>query len=121
MGLKIVKFHAITHMADDIINFGVPKTFNTESDESAHKPAKVAAKVTQKRKDTFNLQVAKRLTEVHALELAIEEKYGNRLLWDYRHFYDDANTPQMLNHSKACNGEPGGTCYAVRLDDDGVN
>jgi hypothetical protein len=50
MGLKVVKFHAITHMADDIINFGVPKTFNTESDESAHKPAKVAAKVTQKRR-----------------------------------------------------------------------
>jgi hypothetical protein len=73
MGLKVVKFHAITHMADDIINFGVPKTFNTESDESAHKPAKVAAKVTQERKDTFDLQVAKRLTEVHALELAIEE------------------------------------------------
>jgi hypothetical protein len=39
MGLKVVKFHAKTHMADDIINFGVPKTFNTESDESAHKPA----------------------------------------------------------------------------------
>jgi hypothetical protein len=48
MGLKVVEFHAITHMADDIINFGVPKTFNTESDESAHKPAKVASKVTQK-------------------------------------------------------------------------
>jgi hypothetical protein len=71
MGLKIVKFHAITHMADDIINFGVPKTFNTESDESAHKPAKEAAKVTQKRKETFDFQVAKRLTEVHPLELAI--------------------------------------------------
>jgi hypothetical protein len=78
--------------------------------------------VTQKRKDMFDLQVAKRLTEVHALELAIEEIiYGNRLLWDYGHFYDDPNTPQMLNHSKARNREPGGTCYAVRLDDDGVN
>jgi hypothetical protein len=65
--------------------------------------------------------VAKRLTEVHALELAIEEIYGNRLLWDYGHFYDDPDTPQMLNHSKARNGEPGGACYAVRLDDDGVN
>jgi hypothetical protein len=69
----------------------------------------------------FDLQVAKRLTEVHALQLAIEEIYGDRLLWDYRHFYDDPNTPQMLNHSKAHNGEPGGTCYAVHLDDDGVN
>jgi hypothetical protein len=109
-------------MADDIINFGVPKTFNTESDKSAHKPAKVAAKVTQKRKDTLDLQVAKRLTEVHALKLAIEEIYGDRLLWDYGHFFDNPNTPQMLNHSKARNGEqPGGTCYAVRLDDDGVN
>jgi hypothetical protein len=98
MGLKVVKFHTITHMADDIINFGVPKTFNTESDESAHKPAKVTAKVTQKQKDTFNLQVAKRLTEVHALELPIEEIYGDRLLWDYGHFYEDPDTLQMLNH-----------------------
>jgi hypothetical protein len=48
MGLKVVNFHAITHMADNIINFGVPKTFNTESDESVHKPAKVAAKVRLK-------------------------------------------------------------------------
>jgi hypothetical protein len=120
MGLKVVKFHAITHMADDINNFGVPKTFNTESDKSAHKPAKVVAKVTKKRKDMFDLQVAKRLTEVHALELAIEEICSDRLLWDYEHFYDDPDTPQMLNHSKARNGEPGGTCYTVHLDN-GVN
>jgi hypothetical protein len=51
----------------------------------------------------------------------IEEIYGDRLLWDYGHFYEDPNTPQMLNHSKASNGELGGTCYAVRLEDDGVN
>jgi hypothetical protein len=69
-----------------------------------HKPAKVVAKVTQKRKDTFDLQVAKRLTEVHALELAIEEIHGDRLLWDYGHFYDDPDTPQMLNHPKARTG-----------------
>jgi hypothetical protein len=94
MGLKVVKFHAITHMADGIINFGVPKTFNTESDKSAHKPAKVTAKVTQKRKDTFNLQVAKRSTEVHALQLTIEEIYGDRLLWDYGHFM------RILTHHK---------------------
>jgi hypothetical protein len=102
-------------MADDIINFGVPKTFNTESDESVHKPAKAAAKVTKKRKDMFDLQVAKRLTEVHALELGIEEIYGDRLLWDYGHFYDDPNTPQMLNHSKARNGEEHVTLYVLTM------
>jgi hypothetical protein len=61
------------------------------------------------------------LTEVHTLDLTIEEIYGDRLLWDYGHFCEDLNTPQMLNHSKARNREPGGTCYAVRLEDDGVN
>jgi hypothetical protein len=59
MGLKkIMKFHGIVHsMGDDIINFGVPMNYDTGSDESRHKPAKAAAKVTQKRKEYFDKQV----------------------------------------------------------------
>jgi hypothetical protein len=48
MGLKIMKFRGIVHMADNIINFGVPMNHDTGSDESEHKLAKAAAKVTQK-------------------------------------------------------------------------
>ena len=51
MGLKITKFHCIMHMADDILNFGVPMEFDTGSNESGHKVEKTAAKLTQKKKN----------------------------------------------------------------------
>ena len=44
MGLKITKFHCIMHLADDILNFGVPMECDTGSNESAHKTEKKAAK-----------------------------------------------------------------------------
>jgi len=56
MGLKIVKFHAIVHMADDMIKFGVPMNFDPGSDESGHKATKTATVVTQKRKERFGTQ-----------------------------------------------------------------
>ena len=31
MGLKIMKFHGIVHMADDIENFGPPSNYDVES------------------------------------------------------------------------------------------
>ena len=40
MRWKILKFHAIIHMAEDILRFGVPKNFDTEADEVGHKPSK---------------------------------------------------------------------------------
>jgi hypothetical protein len=52
MGLKLTKeFHAIVHMATDMLHFGVPMCFDTGSNEAGHKPVKKAAKVTQKHKD----------------------------------------------------------------------
>lgn len=87
MGLKIMKFHAIMHMAQDIIHFGVPMNFDTGSDESGHKPSKTAAKVTQKRKETFDEQVGIRLTEVETLCLAREEFTNRRPLWQYSYEY----------------------------------
>jgi hypothetical protein len=67
MGLKIVKFHAIVHMADGIMNFGVPMNYDTCSDQSRHKPAKAAAEVTQKRKEYFDKQVGTMQAVVQAL------------------------------------------------------
>ena len=89
MGLKIIKFHAIIHLADDILNFGVPLEVDTGSNESAHKVEKTAAKLTQKKKDQFDAQTSKRLQEVFMLELAMHEIKGNSP-WNY---YDNKDTP----------------------------
>ncbi len=50
MGLKLMKFHAIVHMVEDILLYGVPSEFDTGSNESHHKPTKYAAKLTQEKK-----------------------------------------------------------------------
>jgi hypothetical protein len=70
-------------MADDILNFGVPMNYDTGSDESGHKPAKAMAKVTQKRKEYFDKQVGNHLTEVKALDLAMNEIKDGECPWKY--------------------------------------
>jgi hypothetical protein len=87
MGLKTVKFHAIMHMVDDMLNFGVPMEVDTGSNESGHKPTKTAAKLTQKCEETFDKQTSERLEEVHLLSMARAEMNG-RPLWDYPYGYD---------------------------------
>ena len=82
MGLKITKFHAIMHLAQDILNFGIPMEVDTGSSEAGHKGAKTAAKLTQKKFETFDKQTAIRLEEVHLLELAQHEINDNPI-WDY--------------------------------------
>ena len=82
MGLKITKYHAIMHMADDILNFGVPMEFDTGSNESGHKAEKKAAKLTQKKKALFDVQTCIRLEEVHLLDLAVADIEGLKL-WNY--------------------------------------
>ena len=47
MGMKVAKFHQIMHIADDILNFGVPMEVDTGANESGHKPAKKTAMLTQ--------------------------------------------------------------------------
>ena len=82
MGLKLLKYHAIMHMAKDILNFGVPMEFDTGSNESGHKPTKKAALLTQKNQETFNEQTANRLDELDLLGYAEEELTGNKI-WEY--------------------------------------
>jgi hypothetical protein len=85
MGLKLLKFHMILHIWEDIIQNGVPLEFDTSANESHHKPAKQASKMTQKAHDTFNFQTAVRLCEFELLDLAIEEIDRGRCIW---HYYD---------------------------------
>ena len=64
MGLKIMKFHALVHLVEDMLLYGVPSEFDTGSNESHHKASKYAAKLTQRNEATFVLQAAQRLTEL---------------------------------------------------------
>jgi hypothetical protein len=56
MQLKLTKFHGIVHMAEDILNFGVPMEFDTGSNESGHKPTKTAARLTKKTKKLLTIK-----------------------------------------------------------------
>ena len=122
MGMKIFKFHAIMHMSQDIINFGVPSVYDTGPMESGHKPTKKAAKVTQKNEDTFEKQTSQRLLETHVLELAGQEIAG-RPLWKYPLGYlgrEDENKEYSGNRGQQQRGlsKTGGTQFAVEYDND---
>ena len=82
MGFKVMKFHAILHLAFDILMFGVPMNVDTGSNESHHKTTKVAAKLTQKDIKSFEKQTSNRCDDFHVLDLAMEEIDG-RPLWEY--------------------------------------
>jgi len=83
MGLKLMKFHAIVHLVEDMLLFGVPAEYDTGSNESHHKVSKVAAKLTQRKEATFNYQVAKRMTEFLVIEYAMVEILDGKRLWEY--------------------------------------
>jgi hypothetical protein len=82
MGFKVVKFHAVLHLAQDILMYGVPMNVDTGSNESHHKTTKIAAKLTQKDIRTFEKQTSDRLDDFHVLNLAMQEIQGNPL-WAY--------------------------------------
>lgn len=49
-----IKIHLVLHMAEDILNHGVPQNFNSAFMESAHIPlAKDTSPNTQKRASSF--------------------------------------------------------------------
>ena len=79
MGLKIMKFHGILHICDDIINNGVPNVVDTGANETHHKETKVAAQLTQKDITTFEKQTAQRCDEFFLLDLANAEIQGRRV------------------------------------------
>ena len=82
MGMKFGKFHAVLHLVDDILAFGVPNNVNTGADESHHKLTKKMAKLTQRIISEFEKQTATRLFEYLLLELATAEEDG-KYIWAY--------------------------------------
>ena len=101
-----------------LLHFGVPMNVDTGADEMGHKPSKTAAKVTQKRKELFDEQVNTRLAEVHCLDLAREEIYNFRTIWNYFEQYEPRETEEP--QSKKGGTRLGGTKYqVVHAEEDG--
>jgi hypothetical protein len=82
MKLKLTKFHGVVHMANDILNFGVPLEVDTGTNESGHKPTKTATRLTQKNEETFDLQTAIHLEELHLLDMAML-KFEGKPIYNY--------------------------------------
>ena len=114
MGLKLMKYHAITHLANDILLFGVPSEVDTGPNESGHKPTKSAARSTQKNEKTFDFQTATRLVEHHVLDLAMQELDGYKL-WRY-HSKSETTLPEPFEPEDQI--VTGGTTINVFEDDD---
>ena len=121
MGLKLLKFHTILHIWEDILQFGVPLEYDTSANESMHKPSKKASKMTQRAAETFNFQTATRLIEFILLDLAMAEIEDGFVPWGY---YDRLDL-DFSSDGEDDNGPDGGkiwtgeTRISVWRDEDG--
>ena len=58
-GYKIRKFHLLTHILEDVMDFGVPQNWNADYNENNHIDiAKKHMHNTQRRKESFTEQCA---------------------------------------------------------------
>ena len=83
MGLKLMKFHAILPLAEDIFLDGLTLKFDTSANESHHKPSTQAAMLTWRSHRTINLQTATPLTKLKLIELAMLELEEGKMVWEY--------------------------------------
>ena len=83
MGLKVVKFHNILHIVDNVKLCGVPLESDTSPNESHHIPTKQAARLTQQTHSTFNKQTAGRLVDFETVNFAMEELESGNAPWAY--------------------------------------
>jgi len=90
MGMNVQKFHSILHIVTDILLFGVASCYDTTSNESHHKLAKIAAMLTQKDPKVFEKQCVQRLVEFLLLEFAWEELEGRTLY----HYFEGYQNPR---------------------------
>ena len=82
MQFKTMNFHGMLHVADDIINFGVPNNVDTKSDEHHHRDDKKATKRTQHRPENFDMQSLQRTVDRRAVQYGIAE-LGGAKRWEY--------------------------------------
>ncbi len=83
MGDKRGVFHGALHIPEMILNFGAPKHFDTDNNESDHKHDKKTAKRTQQRADTFDFSVATKIKHREAVQLAFHEMQTGKCKWHY--------------------------------------
>jgi hypothetical protein len=95
MAMKLMKFHAISHLFKDILLFGVPMEVDTGFNESHHKLTKVAARMTQKNEKTFNFQTLTRLDEFLTIDLAMQDVLGRKLCNYYRRLASAPHVPHV--------------------------
>jgi len=94
MKFKTFNFHAVLHVAQDILNFGVPENVNTRSNEMHHKDSKTAALRTQRRAKTFDRQVAKQLHALDVVAFGLHEIQHGEPPWMYPYREDEVVTMQ---------------------------
>ena len=87
MKFQTFNFHAGLHIADDILEFRVPRCVDTSAQEMNHKPDKKCAKRTQRQPKTFDYQCALRMHEMDLLDLAAHDLDG-RPVYHYLAGYD---------------------------------
>ena len=108
MGLKLMKFHGILHMADAILNFGVPLEYDTGCNESHHILTKSQSQLTQRDLNKVEEQTAERMLEMEVLALA-QLEIGGKWLCDYRIGHADDVEVAELPHKTRCH--LGGAVY----------
>ena len=113
MGLKVFKFHSFLHVAQDILNFGVPMEVNTGANESGHKAEKKVAKLTQNNRSKFDLQSGIRMMEMFLLEIAEEEMKDN-CLWEY--YYAEEEDDESNDEEQEDTKLLGGGCIVAIFD-----
>jgi hypothetical protein len=80
-GMKLIKFHLIKHFCDDIIRFGSMKNFDSSIGERHHKSeVKEPAQHTQRRKNCFEKQTARRYAENISTDIAFADMMSNESL-----------------------------------------
>jgi len=114
MGLKLMKFHRILHMADAILNFRVPLECDTGVDKSHHIPAKAASQLTQRDLAKVEEQTAERLLEMELLGVAQAETEGNWLC-DCQPGHDDDNN-NMAKLPRKLPSCLGGSVYHTEIN-----
>lgn len=83
MQFKTFNFHASLHVAQDMLDFGVPANMDTMSNEMHHKPTKTAALRTQRRMKTFDLQCGTQVHNMEVVEMAMAEINTDNKQWEY--------------------------------------
>ena len=82
MGHNTKNHHGQKHLAESILDYGVPENINTFDNERHHKPDKRTAQRTQKQAEKFDIQMGNKVQQCRAVALGVEELRG-RKKWQY--------------------------------------